>query len=150
MKVFAYLNYSTLVYFLIPAFLISCQPVRQQNDQKDIIHLTIDPAHLPPIAKLSDDNQGDTLTYIPTSPQTFAQIISFWGNSYGASFYSARGRDTIWQIEKDSFKHVLICDFGSGHIDPKEYERALFSLHGLPASKLIISGLAFRPWRGKR
>ena len=59
----------TLPYFgFVLLFLISCQPAHQQKEQKDIIRLAMDPAHLPPIARLSEIAKSIRIVPLETNP----------------------------------------------------------------------------------
>jgi len=57
--------------FLALAFLFSCQPAHRQNNQIGEIHLSIDPAHLPPIAKLSEIAKSVRIIPLETNPNCF-------------------------------------------------------------------------------
>jgi hypothetical protein len=273
MKFYAYFMLRPLMFLLIPVFLFSCQPARQQKDQKDIIHLAIDPAHLPPIAKLSeiaksirvvpletnpncligstqhlfvgknsilvstsggenkllhfslegkylnkigsvgkgpgeysdindmsvfenplrvfiypssmrkileysfngnlkreivrgkgignykvlDENRigcisykdyefmiinsltSDTLKYIKVAPGTISGIRSLGGNPATGFYYTALGRDTIWQFIGDSMRPKIIFDFGSGHYSSQDYMKSVLGGQDFLPGKVSIA-----------
>jgi hypothetical protein len=68
MKSTALAYFWSFIFALILSFLVSCQPAQQHQDQKDVIHLTIDPARLPPIAKLTEIAQSIRIVPLETNP----------------------------------------------------------------------------------
>lgn len=83
---------------------------------------------------------GDTLKYIKTTPDQESQIRGFAGDPSMGFFYSALGRDTIWDIGKESMEPKIICDFGSGHFSSRDYINSLGNPGGYPPGKLSIGG----------
>jgi len=82
----------------------------------------------------------DTLKYLKIAPGTATNLWGFCGNPSMGFFYSAFGRDTIWNIGPELMYPVIICSFGSGHFSSNDANRATGKAGGYPPGKLSIGG----------
>lgn len=89
--------------------------------------------------KIIDFTNQETKNYLPITPQSKAFYPRFSGDQYSGVFFSATGRDTIWRVDQDSLRPVLIFDFGNGHLSAKEYLSAAVFGKDFPQGKLSIS-----------
>jgi hypothetical protein len=90
--------------FLLSIILVSCHPVTNRNDQQGEIHLPIDPAHLPPFAKLSELVKSVRLIPLETSKNSLigytnkifvgenSILISTQGNSPEIFHFTSNGK----------------------------------------------------------
>lgn len=93
--------------------------------------------------KIVNTQSKDIFQYLKSDNKGKIKLKYFTGNKKTGFFYTAVGRDTIWQIEKDSMWPAITFDFGSGHFPTEEYLNSIRSPNGYPPGKLSIGGNTF-------
>ncbi len=82
---------------------------------------------------------SDTIKYIKVTPATISGIRSLGGNSATGFYYTAIGRDTIWQFIGNSMQPKIICDFGTGHYSSQDYMKSVLGGQEFQPGKISIA-----------
>lgn len=77
--------------------------------------------------------------YLPITRKTKAWNPLFTGDENSGMFFSATGRDSVWQVSGDSLIPKITFDFGTGHISAQEYLSIAVQSLVFPHGKIYIS-----------
>ena len=90
--------------------------------------------------RIRDLSSQVTHDFIPINPETRSFNPRFNGDAHTGVFFSAIGRDTIWQVGLDSLWPVVTFDFGNGHLSGQEYLSSALMGKDFPRDRISISG----------